>query len=394
MSASKKDPAADVDFRDAVRTASPVSVGISGPSGAGKTYSGLQIAYGLADGGPVYVIDTENHRALQYADRMPYRFKHANLTAPFTPERYLFTVQKAVNAGAAAIVVDNMSHEHEGEGGCLEWHELELDRIAGDDWVKREKATWTAWIKPKAAHNRLVNYLEQVRCHLVLLSRAKEKTDFSARDSSGKIKPKPLGWTPIVGDRLAYFATLSLILPLGAEGRPDFSERSTKLDKQGFDFIRDQQQISIETGRALLAWSRGEDMQAAMQAAMQKGPKALPRGRGEDRSGPTETNRPAASPPTPSNSTETAPDMPDDADLIFTDAPTEDKHILGLRKFVAELERVRTMLEYEALVNAPERKKYLESLRHSKRTNLYAAVAPRITDAYERATRAEISRVA
>ena len=44
---------------------------------------------------------------------------------------------------------------HDGPGGLLEYHDAELDRIAGKtDWNKRDKCNFTAWIKPKAAENK------------------------------------------------------------------------------------------------------------------------------------------------------------------------------------------------------------------------------------------------
>ena len=63
-------------------------LGISGASGFGKTYSALQLAYGMTnDWSKIAVIDTENASASLYSDLG--NFNVLNLSAPYTPERYV-----------------------------------------------------------------------------------------------------------------------------------------------------------------------------------------------------------------------------------------------------------------------------------------------------------------
>src|SRR4051794_9429683 len=102
-------------FRPAVRERTPLLIGLAGPSGSGKTFSALRLATGLAAGGPVFFVDTESRRGLHYADQ--FRFQHCDLTAPFRPNSYLEALTAAKAAGAAVVIVDSMSHEHEGPGG-------------------------------------------------------------------------------------------------------------------------------------------------------------------------------------------------------------------------------------------------------------------------------------
>ena len=62
---------------------------------------------------------------------------------PFSSRRYLEALQAAADrAEGGVVVLDSTSHEHEGEGGYLELHESELDRMAGTDWKKRERMTF------------------------------------------------------------------------------------------------------------------------------------------------------------------------------------------------------------------------------------------------------------
>jgi RecA/RadA recombinase len=95
------------EFRPAVRQNVPLVLGVAGPTGGGKTYSALRLAKGLAGDARFAVIDTENGRALHYADE--FAFDHGSLEAPFTPERYAQAIKAADEAGYPVIVVDSAS---------------------------------------------------------------------------------------------------------------------------------------------------------------------------------------------------------------------------------------------------------------------------------------------
>lgn len=244
-----------LQFRPAVRDRTALTLGIAGPSRSGKTYSALRIATGLAQGGPIYVIDTESGRALQYADT--FKFLHARLNPPFSSAAYEAALLDAQKAGAAVIIVDSASHEHEGPGGILEQHETELQRMAGDDYQKRERMKFTAWIKPKAAHNRYVNTMLQINTHMIFCFRAKDKLEL-ARGSSGKTEPTHVGWTPICTDRFEYEMTAMLVLPEGANGVPDLAAKSTGLRSPLDTMIRPGQPLDEGLGERLAAWAKGQ----------------------------------------------------------------------------------------------------------------------------------------
>ena len=78
-------------------------------------------------GGDIFYIDTESRRALHYADT--FKFRHVPFSAPFCPLDYLDAIEHCVSKGAGVVVVDSMSHEHEGHGGVLEWHGREVERL-------------------------------------------------------------------------------------------------------------------------------------------------------------------------------------------------------------------------------------------------------------------------
>lgn len=252
-------------FRPAVREQTSLLVGLAGPSSSGKTVSALKLARGIMGGQDqgLFVIDTEARRAKHYAcgpDEEPgpfrFRFQHGDLTAPFSPDAYRDAIAAAVGAGAKVVIVDSMSHEHESEGGILEWHERELDRMAGQDYTKRERMTFAAWIKPKAAHNRLVNFILQQPVHFIFCFRAKDKMKL-VKDGQGKTVPVQLGWTPICSDRFEYEMTTLLMLPPGARGVPDLDLEATKINVHHREFFPKGQAIAEPAGQQLAAWAAG-----------------------------------------------------------------------------------------------------------------------------------------
>jgi RecA/RadA recombinase len=87
---------------DAKRERVPLLIGLTGPSGGGKTFSALRLATGIqtVTGGDIYFIDTESRRALHYADK--FKFKHVPFEAPFGSLDYLAALQFCVKSGAAS----------------------------------------------------------------------------------------------------------------------------------------------------------------------------------------------------------------------------------------------------------------------------------------------------
>ena len=244
-------------FRPATRENVGLLIGLSGASGSGKTYTAMRLARGIAADRPFAVIDTEAGRAKHYADQ--FRFDHGDLTPPFTPERYADAIAAADKAKYAAIVVDSMSHEWAGEGGILDWEEAELDRMAGDDWKKREACRMASWIKPKMAHKQMVQRLLQVRAHLILCFRAEPKIEM-VRGENGKMEIREKqsltglhGWIPVCEKSLPYELTASFLLMPDRPGVP----QPIKLQQQHRALFPLDQPITEESGAELAAWAKG-----------------------------------------------------------------------------------------------------------------------------------------
>lgn len=237
-----------VSFKPAKRENTPLIIGIAGPTKSGKTYSALRLAAGLANGRQVVMLNAEGARGHQYADKFSY--VACDLKAPFRPTMYTEALREAAKLKPGAIIIDSVSHMHDGPGGVLEWHEEELDRMAGSDFKKRERVTFAAWVKPKAAENQFIYAMLDMPCALILAMRAKEKVKLI----KGK-DPVDLGWQPIVGERVAFETIFTLMLPPHSKGVPDLgiSEMREPFDSM----VPAERPIDEDLGRKLASWAVG-----------------------------------------------------------------------------------------------------------------------------------------
>ena len=247
--------------RPATRDKVPLLVGLMGPSGSGKTFSALRLATGIqqVSGGDIYFIDTEARRGLHYADRFKYR--HMEFGAPFGSLDYLAAITHCVKKGAGVVIVDSMSHEHEGPGGVLEQHEQELDRMAGQDYGKRNSMNLIAWAKPKAARRQLISGLLQLNCNFVFCFRAKEKAKPVKKD--GKTTIENQGWMPIAGEEFVYEQTINCLLLPSSNGIPTWrteepgEKAMMKLPEQFRHMFGSGQTLDETIGAAMAEWATG-----------------------------------------------------------------------------------------------------------------------------------------
>ena len=103
-------------------------IGLSGPSGFGKTYSALLLAYGMTnDWSKIAVVDTENGSSNLYSHLGD--FNVLNLTEPYSPERYIEAIKACEQADIDVIIIDSITHEWQGKGGCLENNSTECAHL-------------------------------------------------------------------------------------------------------------------------------------------------------------------------------------------------------------------------------------------------------------------------
>jgi gluconate kinase len=229
-----------------------------GCSGSGKTFSALRLATGIQEvtGGDIYGIDTEARRMLHYADQ--FKFKHVQFDAPFGSLDYLAAIRHCVDQGAKVIVIDSMTHEHTGPGGYLLTQEAEVNRMAGDDYAKRERVKMAGWIKPAGLRQQMITGILQLNANFIFCFRAKEKTK---PVKGGGIQE--LGFMPIAGEELLFEQTVNCLLPPKSGGVPQWRSDQVgeklmmKLPKQFEAIFAEPEPLSELIGKKLAQWAKG-----------------------------------------------------------------------------------------------------------------------------------------
>jgi hypothetical protein len=216
-------------------------------------------------GGEIFVIDTEQRRSLQYAEK--FRFHHVPFGAPFSPLDYLAAIEHCVKREAKTIIVDSMSHEHEGPGGVLEEHDVEAKRLAAAWHVSEEKAQMAAWAAPKKKRRQLISTIIQLGCNAIFCFRAKEKMDMK---DPRNIRPR--GLLPQAGEEFIYEMSVNFLLKPGADGVPSWDSEyrdeqlMTKRPLQFRDLLARPEQLSENIGEELARWAAGSAAVVAVTA--------------------------------------------------------------------------------------------------------------------------------
>lgn len=203
-----------LNIRKAERAGARLVLGIAGVSGSGKTYSALQVAWGLAggDASKVGFIDTENRRGSLYADVLRgrdgkvHQFYIGDLDAPFSPQRYIDAIAQFQELGVEVLVIDSVTHEWEGTGGCEE--------IANPPGSNLKVARWN---DAKAQHKRFMNAMLQSDMHTICCIRAREKVKLLK--VNGKTEFEPLGVMPVQEKNFMFEMTASLMMWDGGKSR-------------------------------------------------------------------------------------------------------------------------------------------------------------------------------
>lgn len=208
-------------------------VGLSGPSGYGKTYSALLLAYGITeDWGKIAIIDTENNSASLYSHLGG--FNVLTLAEPFSPERYIEAIKVCEDASMDLIIIDSISHEWQGKGGCLEIHEMLGGRF--NDWAK---------VTPR--HNAFLDAIIQSKAHVITTTR--RKVDYSLdQDSNGKTKVTKLGTKEITREGFEYELTVNF------EFLNDKNLVNASKDRTGLFAGKPEFVIKCSTGKKLNEW--------------------------------------------------------------------------------------------------------------------------------------------
>jgi DNA polymerase III delta prime subunit len=154
-----------VQFKKAVRKNAKLRLAIAGPAGSGKTTAALKLAAGL--GGKIAVIDTEHGSASIYSDLVD--FDTLEISPPYNPEKFIEAVRAAEAAGYETIILDSITHEWNGSGGCCDINEqLAQAKYRGN--------TWSAWSETTPRHRKFIDTLLQSPCNIIATMRSKTET--------------------------------------------------------------------------------------------------------------------------------------------------------------------------------------------------------------------------
>jgi hypothetical protein len=228
-----------ITIQRAVRAGCHLLISLAGPSGSGKTMSAILLARGLV--GPrekIGFLDTETGRGRLYAD-IAGGFDYAELTPPFSPDRYSEAIAEFEAARFKVLIIDSGSHEHEGIGGILEMKE--------SSQAKNDIAKWAA---PKAKHKRYMSRLLASRMHIIVCLRAREKLKEVTR-SDGKKEWLSDGYHEIAEKNFIFEMSLSMLLSKG--GFPMLTKCPAAIEHA---FPADQR-IGIKAGELLAQWVAG-----------------------------------------------------------------------------------------------------------------------------------------
>lgn len=224
----------------AERKRAKLRVGLFGPSGSGKTMSALKLAYGLVgDWEKICVIDTENKSAHLYSHMGPYAI--LELSAPYTPERYIEAINTAEQAGYEAIIIDSITHEWAGEGGILE---------LSDALAKDAKSSYTTWAKLTPRHNKFIEAILRSEAHVICCGRSKQDYALNQTEKNGKIVnvPEKIGLKAVTREGFDYEMTVTFDLAISHYAM------SAK-DRTGIFQDKPEHIIDETTGQLLKEWN-------------------------------------------------------------------------------------------------------------------------------------------
>lgn len=224
-------------LRKATRQKAKIRLGLSAVSGGGKTYSALLIASGMTSWDKIAIIDTENGSADLYSHLGDYNV--LTLSAPYSPKRYIEAIKSCEQAGVDVIIIDSITPEWEGMGGCLDIVE---------DLTKKDPKhnSYTQWRTVTPMHQEFIDAILSSPCHIITTVRRKQDYEMS-RNGDGKISVTKAGLKEITRDGFEYELTVNLELDQNHNCTSSKDRTGLFADKPAFTPTQ-------ETGKIILDW--------------------------------------------------------------------------------------------------------------------------------------------
>jgi len=249
-------------IRPAKRSEAKPLIGLYAESGCGKTWSSLLLARGYCGpAGRICMIETEGGRGEANVGREPVgEYLVRPIRVDFSPMEYGKAITEAEEAKVDVLIIDSASAEWEGVGGVLS--------MAADNQAKGLKGV-LVWQQPKIIHQRhFMLKLMQTPIPLVIVCmRAKYPMEQVKGDWSRSDKLEPKQADDILSEMFVHgWIDAEHKLHVTKYTLPELAE-----------VIRDGERITIDTGRALAQWARGESSPPKSPESPTAGPAASPR---------------------------------------------------------------------------------------------------------------------
>ena len=215
-------------------------IGLSSPSGYGKTYSALLLAYGITqDWSKIAVIDTENNSAQLYSHLGD--FNTIDLQPPYHPDRYIQAINVCEEAGIELIIIDSITHEWDGKGGCLEL----VDQVTQQS---NSRNSYIAWGKVTPLHQNFISSILHSSCHIITTVRRKTEYEM-VKNEKGRMSAEKVGTKEITREGFEYELSLNFEIINDKHFSQPTKDRTGLFDGQD-PFV-----IGEDSGRKLREWA-------------------------------------------------------------------------------------------------------------------------------------------
>ena len=236
----------------AQRSKAYLKLGMSAPSGAGKTLGAILLGYGLVkEAHPewtdeqiwehIAIIDTENGSGQLYVGTEHYNtnvgvYNVVTLTAPFEAEKYIQAIDLCKDAGMEVCIIDSTTPLWSGAGGLLEQQ---------NNAAKRGGNSYTAWRDITPMHNRFVDTMLQTPMHIIATMRSKQEY-VQEKGPDNKTIIRKVGMEPEQRKGMEYEFTIFLEINNEHEAF-GAKDRTSLLDQKTF-------KITPQVGKEIMRW--------------------------------------------------------------------------------------------------------------------------------------------
>lgn len=235
-----------LELRKATRKKVKIKMSVSAPTGFGKTYSSLLLAYGITgDWSKIAVIDSENESADLYSDLGEYNV--ISMKPPYDVASFCSAVDACLAGGIEVIIVDSTYHYWHGKGGLLEYN----NSLGNNSFAN--------WAKTNPMYAKWLDKILQSPAHFICTSRKKQA--YEIVENNGKKTVEKKGMEDQIRDGFSYEMTISFNITTAGH--------LTEVDKDRTRLFADKPEfiITSKTGELIKNWCElGIDFEAQQAA--------------------------------------------------------------------------------------------------------------------------------